>query len=464
MSCHRTDPPRACWSRWPQSGRTLEATTAVGTCLAPGSGKTGARHEPRVRPLRLMTGGLSAEHAYRGLSSEDRGTTVAKIKLGKIHAILGRSHRTGRWRLSPRTSVVALLGSCRLDLREAQLDGDVSKMTATVFLGGVTIIIPPGVEVRPSGLSLLGGATVDVPSFEDGQDAALIEIEWTSVFGRLRIGDNFDPEEPEEDEADAQVDKVAAPAVEPTANPAPAVEPKPAPKPPPAIGFEDLDEPEPAPKPAPAVGFEDLDEPEPAPKPAPAVGFEDLDEPEPTPAVGFEDLDEPTPAPQPAPAVGFEDLDEPTPTPEPTPAVGFEDLDEPTPAPQPAPAVGFEDLDDQNPHQPSDSKTSTNQNPHQPSDSKTSTNPHQNPHQPSDSKTSTNPRCRTDARTTRPTTPRRATPRQARPTRRRPNLRLPSDSRICSRSVDSHSIPTAPVPIVKGRVHGPPAFEKGNSL
>ena len=55
--------------------------------------------------------------------------------------------------------MVALLGTCRLDLRDAHLDGEVSKMTATVFLGGVTIVIPPGVEVRPSGLSLLGGAS-----------------------------------------------------------------------------------------------------------------------------------------------------------------------------------------------------------------------------------------------------------------------------------------------------------------
>ncbi|MEM9566588.1 MAG: hypothetical protein AAGA93_28465, partial [Actinomycetota bacterium] len=254
---------------------------------------------------------------------------MAKTKLGKIHAILGRSHRTGRWRLSPKTSLVALLGSCRLDLREAQLDGDVSKMTATVVLGGATIIIPPGVEVRPSGLSLLGGASVDVPAFEGDEASALIEIEWTSVFGRLRIGADLDePEEPEEEQAAADEaetasgDQAVAALAAPPAVAAPAT-PKPAPKPPPAIGFEDLDEPE---QPPAAVGFEDLGDPKPA-EPAPAVGFEDLDDPkpaEPAPAVGFEDLDDPKPA-EPAPAVGFEDLDDPKPA-EPAPAVGFEDL------------------------------------------------------------------------------------------------------------------------------------------
>ncbi len=256
---------------------------------------------------------------------------MAKTKLGKIHAFLGRSHRTGRWRLSPKTSVIALLGSCRLDLREAHLDGEVSKMTATVFLGGVTIVIPPGVEVRPSGLSLLGGASVDVPPFDEGEEVALIEIEWTSIFGRLRIGADFDTEE----EVEAQVEQVASGDAPPAAAEAPAAaapakkkaaEP---PKPPPAIGFEDLDEP--ADPPAP-VGFEDLGDPPKAAEPAPSVGFEDL--PEPAPSVGFEDLDEPA---EPAAPVGFEDLDEPAETTEPAAPVGFEDLDDPADAAEATP-------------------------------------------------------------------------------------------------------------------------------
>jgi len=170
---------------------------------------------------------------------------VAKSKPGKIHAILGRSRRTGRWRLGPKTSVIAMLGSCRLDLRDAQIDGEISKMTASVFLGSVTIVVPPGVEVRPSGMSLLGSASVNVPPFDEVGEPVLIELEWTTIFGRLRAGAEIEPEEAEAAEV-------------PPAAPAPQ-EAEAAPTP--DTGSGGLDEPAVEPAPATPVRLEDRDEP-----------------------------------------------------------------------------------------------------------------------------------------------------------------------------------------------------------
>ena len=114
---------------------------------------------------------------------------MAKSKPGKMFAILGRCQRTGRWCLARRFSVLAVLGACHLDLRGAMVDGDRSKVQVTVFLGSATVILPAGAEIRPSGLALLSASSVDVPD-ELGAESDLppIEIEWTAVLGRLRIG------------------------------------------------------------------------------------------------------------------------------------------------------------------------------------------------------------------------------------------------------------------------------------
>ncbi len=113
---------------------------------------------------------------------------MAKARSSKVHAILGRTGRFGRWRLGPRMSIVAALGTCRLDLRQAQIDEPITKVKASVFLGSIRVVVPSGVEVRPSGLSLLSSSHVNVAEFEDEDDPPLIEIDWTSVVGKLVIG------------------------------------------------------------------------------------------------------------------------------------------------------------------------------------------------------------------------------------------------------------------------------------
>lgn len=112
---------------------------------------------------------------------------MAKSKPTKMLAVLGRCHRTGRWRLASRSSVLALLGLCHLDLRHSFVETERVRVKVTVVFGSATFLVPNGAEVRPSGMSLLGGSIVDVPEHDDTSDLPTLEIEWISVLGRLRI-------------------------------------------------------------------------------------------------------------------------------------------------------------------------------------------------------------------------------------------------------------------------------------
>lgn len=112
---------------------------------------------------------------------------MAKSKPTKMLAILGRCHRTGRWRLGSRSTILALLGVCHLDMRDSFVEAEQLKMSVTVLLGSATFIVPSGAEVRPSGMAFLSGSVVDVPEHEDTSELPTLEIEWTSIFGSVKI-------------------------------------------------------------------------------------------------------------------------------------------------------------------------------------------------------------------------------------------------------------------------------------
>jgi hypothetical protein len=225
---------------------------------------------------------------------------VAKSKPTKMLAVLGRCRRTGRWRIAGRSSVLALLGSCNLDMRHSFVDEEQERlrMKVTVVLGSATFLLPHGAEVRPSGLSLLSASSVDVPEHDEEADLPMLDIEWTSILGRLRIMTEDEPEEEQDELATADAVAATPEAGRAERPPAPDI-----PGPPPGVGFEDLSEPA-------GVGFEDLSEPaEPAPeKSEPAgVGFEDLADPAGDSGSGADTDKEPETSPAGA-GIGFEDL------------------------------------------------------------------------------------------------------------------------------------------------------------
>ncbi len=115
---------------------------------------------------------------------------MAKHPPAKMSAVLGRCRRTGRWRLGARSTVLAVLGSVRLDMRHSFVEGEEPaelKMKVTVLFGSAVLILPEGAEVRPSGMSLLSAEWVDVPDHPVPSGLPTLEVEWTCVLGRVHV-------------------------------------------------------------------------------------------------------------------------------------------------------------------------------------------------------------------------------------------------------------------------------------
>ena len=76
---------------------------------------------------------------------------------GAIFAVLGGQERGGSWIVPRQLKVIAVMGGAELDLRNARFGPGVSEIEIFVMMGGVTIIVPPGVRVESVGGAFLGG-------------------------------------------------------------------------------------------------------------------------------------------------------------------------------------------------------------------------------------------------------------------------------------------------------------------
>jgi hypothetical protein len=123
---------------------------------ASAGGMTLGEYAERAEALQEAATAEEIQAAVQGLPEESADVTSARLGRWVI-AIFGGARQDGRWRLSKRVWVLTAFGGAKLDLSAAKPEVSVSTITAIAILGGADILVPPGVSVELSGLSLLGG-------------------------------------------------------------------------------------------------------------------------------------------------------------------------------------------------------------------------------------------------------------------------------------------------------------------
>jgi hypothetical protein len=76
---------------------------------------------------------------------------------GGIFAVMGGHERTGSWIVPRQLKIVVVMGGAEIDLREARFGVGFTDIEIFVLMGGVTIIVPPGVRVESLGAAFMGG-------------------------------------------------------------------------------------------------------------------------------------------------------------------------------------------------------------------------------------------------------------------------------------------------------------------
>jgi hypothetical protein len=72
-------------------------------------------------------------------------------------AVLSGFERKGRWTVPKRFSCFAFMGGGEIDLREANFADHEVEIDCVAIMGGLNIIVPPGVEVVVRGIGIMGG-------------------------------------------------------------------------------------------------------------------------------------------------------------------------------------------------------------------------------------------------------------------------------------------------------------------
>jgi Domain of unknown function (DUF1707)/Cell wall-active antibiotics response 4TMS YvqF len=100
--------------------------------------------------LARLTSDLPAEGA-------PRQTPSAKKPVRWMVAIMGGSHRRGRFRTVGSINAVAVMGGDEIDLREAEIEGGELTLNLFAFMGGANIYVPDSVDLEVGGFSFMGG-------------------------------------------------------------------------------------------------------------------------------------------------------------------------------------------------------------------------------------------------------------------------------------------------------------------
>ena len=103
-------------------------------------------------------------------------------------AILSGSERTGSWVPPRRMNTLAFMGGAGLDFREARFGPGVTEVTILAMMGGVDVIVPPGITVETHGMGIMGGfdsysQTVD----SDDPMAPVLRIRGLAIMGGVEV-------------------------------------------------------------------------------------------------------------------------------------------------------------------------------------------------------------------------------------------------------------------------------------
>jgi hypothetical protein len=107
---------------------------------------------------------------------------------GYAIAVMGGSRRRGRWSPARVTHSVAVMGGVELDFREAVLPPGVTEVRAYSIMGGVEIIVPPGLNVESHGIGILGGFEHAGDDFRNADPGApVLRISGIALMGGVDI-------------------------------------------------------------------------------------------------------------------------------------------------------------------------------------------------------------------------------------------------------------------------------------
>jgi len=114
-------------------------------------------------------------------------TTRTTPNRATMVAIMGGAERKGNWTPPRHLRVLTVMGGAGLDFRDATFATHEIEVWVCSVMGGVEIIVPPGVHVESDGIAIMGGFGTEEPGLPADPDAPLIRIRGLVMMGAVEI-------------------------------------------------------------------------------------------------------------------------------------------------------------------------------------------------------------------------------------------------------------------------------------
>jgi hypothetical protein len=102
--------------------------------------------------------------------------------------IMGGVTRRGRWQPAHESTAIAVMGGIMLDFREAQLPPGETVVHAFALMGGVSIMVPPELNVEVNGIGIMGGFDhLNVTPGTAAPDAPRLHIDGVAIMGGVDV-------------------------------------------------------------------------------------------------------------------------------------------------------------------------------------------------------------------------------------------------------------------------------------
>jgi hypothetical protein len=119
--------------------------------------------------------------------TQDPAVPRARKPVRWMVAIMGGSHRRGRFRAVGSVNSVSIMGGDEIDLREAEIEGGELTLNMFALMGGATVYVPDSVELEVSGFSLMGGNSELGSQRSPRPGAPVIHLRTWNVMGGATI-------------------------------------------------------------------------------------------------------------------------------------------------------------------------------------------------------------------------------------------------------------------------------------
>ena len=135
--------------------------------------------------LAALTSDLPADAGQAGAGPTQPARVRKPVRW--MVAIMGGSHRRGRFRAVGKINAVAIMGGDEIDLREAEIEGGELTLNLFALMGGSNVYVPDSIEVEVGGFSLMGGHEEVGSERPPRPGAPLIRIRTYSLMGGATI-------------------------------------------------------------------------------------------------------------------------------------------------------------------------------------------------------------------------------------------------------------------------------------